>query len=825
MKRTKTSSLLLAFALLAGVGADAGAESSPYLRLRVLVVVYPNTFTDVAPAEEIQHLWDEVAEVEDFYWRASGLRIHLAVEHVVIDRLLMAEDFRVFGASQDAYWLGNGTVVEDLLALGYPKDVYDGIVAFYAFERGPGHSNQYKGATVGAGQGLRPLGAAGYVGIPMDFDPLTWNRTLEHEFMHLLSHLFRESTYPDFPDDILHNPQRLQGVYDWDDTWIAWLLDFVPEESYFDPEGIWGSVESFPDADSDRVPDTDSNIDTFQFTEETLGSSPALVDTDGDGLSDHEEASAALMSAYTERRFGIDPARRDTDGDGVEDGNDKTPLEVATTEVAYGTATVDGAVAGDPYTRVVSFVAEDPQEIQADLWMAWDRDFFYVALDISDDFVSTRDAVFVHIDAASDGFLYQGDENYEIIVQAQGPTGDASRVVRTWLSDKTLDDTVLPAADVSAAYVSGPDGWRVEIGIPARAKLGFPGQDGTTFRCQVFLQDRDGLALADEKRHHFAFGRYTPVTFRGHDCNSNGISDAEDIATGESSDCNTNNIPDECDLASGDSRDDCNEDGVPDECQLECLEPVALCRDVTMSAGEDCLADVAPSDVDDGSLDPQGEPLTFTLEPSGPFALGETAVLLHVESNSGYSSSCSAMVSIVDDTPPTILCPGVVTVPCVGGEGSVADFEIVAGDTCTPNPNVVCTPSSGTLFPPGSTSVTCTATDAAGNVATCTFDVVVTCGNLILPGDCNADGELDISDGLCLLIVLFLGTGRELPCGDGTILDTSNQALMSWGEVPDIDLSDAVALLNWQFLGGPPHVLGTDCTPIVGCPEICPSGP
>ena len=55
------------------------------------------------------------------------------------------------------------------------------------------------------------------------------------------------------------------------------------------------------------------------------------MDTDGDGLSDHEEASAALMSAYTERRFGIDPTRRDTDGDGVEDGNDKTPLEVART--------------------------------------------------------------------------------------------------------------------------------------------------------------------------------------------------------------------------------------------------------------------------------------------------------------------------------------------------------------------------------------------------------------------------------------------------------------------------------------------------------------
>ena len=70
------------------------------------------------------------------------------------------------------------TVVEDdFLGLGYPENVYDAIVAFYAFARGSGHYNQYKGAALGASQGGRPLGSAGYVGIPMDYDPLTSNRT------------------------------------------------------------------------------------------------------------------------------------------------------------------------------------------------------------------------------------------------------------------------------------------------------------------------------------------------------------------------------------------------------------------------------------------------------------------------------------------------------------------------------------------------------------------------------------------------------------------------------------------------------------------------
>jgi hypothetical protein len=38
---------------------------------------------------------------------------------------------------------------------------------------------------------------------------------------------------------------------------------------------------------------------------------------------------------------------------------------------------------------------------------------------------------------------------------------------------------------------------------------------------------------------------------------------------------------------------------------------------------------------------------------------------------------------------------------------------------------VVCDPPSGSTFPKGATTVTCTASDAAGNTNTCTFDVTV----------------------------------------------------------------------------------------------------
>ncbi|USK52550.1 HYR domain-containing protein [Bacillus sp. CMF12] len=44
----------------------------------------------------------------------------------------------------------------------------------------------------------------------------------------------------------------------------------------------------------------------------------------------------------------------------------------------------------------------------------------------------------------------------------------------------------------------------------------------------------------------------------------------------------------------------------------------------------------------------------------------------------------------------------------------------------SPGVTAVCTPESGSFFPSGTTTVTCTATDANGNTFTCTFRVTVT---------------------------------------------------------------------------------------------------
>jgi len=94
----------------------------------------------------------------------------------------------------------------------------------------------------------------------------------------------------------------------------------------------------------------------------------------------------------------------------------------------------------------------------------------------------------------------------------------------------------------------------------------------------------------------------------------------------------------------------------------------------------------------------------------------------------------------------------------------------------------------------------------------------------LLPGDCNTDGAVDLSDAICLLGFLFLGTPKSLPCGDGTALDPGNDSLLNWNADATIDVSDAIGLLGWLFLGGPPHSLAVPgdpeaCVAIAGCPD------
>ncbi len=81
--------------------------------------------------------------------------------------------------------------------------------------------------------------------------------------------------------------------------------------------------------------------------------------------------------------------------------------------------------------------------------------------------------------------------------------------------------------------------------------------------------------------------------------------------------------------------------------QLPTDPPVAVCQDITVMAGSYCEGVVAPEDVDNGSSDPDGDAITLSLSPQGPYAMGTTSVTLTVTDEHGVSSTCTATVKVL----------------------------------------------------------------------------------------------------------------------------------------------------------------------------------
>lgn len=155
--------------------------------------------------------------------------------------------------------------------------------------------------------------------------------------------------------------------------------------------------------------------------------------------------------------------------------------------------------------------------------------------------------------------------------------------------------------------------------------------------------------------------------------------------------------------------------------------PVARCRDITVYADDDCLANAS---IDDGSYDPDGDPLTMTQVPPGPYPLGHTLVTLTVADDHGWSVECTGTVTVSDVTPPWVVCPASVTVECSSSCGVAADdpqlaaffAAFSAGDNCGVEASGDDRPA---CFPLGATLVIFFARDAAGNMSTCAARVTV----------------------------------------------------------------------------------------------------
>jgi hypothetical protein len=137
----------------------------------------------------------------------------------------------------------------------------------------------------------------------------------------------------------------------------------------------------------------------------------------------------------------------------------------------------------------------------------------------------------------------------------------------------------------------------------------------------------------------------------------------------------------------------------------------------------DYAALVSASDLVDAA------PTVSCAPPSGStFPLGTTAVVCTATDTAGNNVSRSFDVTVVDTTAPTLVVPtSAVVESAVDATGAIVNYAalVSASDLVDATPTVSCVPPSGSTFPVGTTSVTCTATDDAGNSASAAFDVSV----------------------------------------------------------------------------------------------------
>ena len=80
--------------------------------------------------------------------------------------------------------------------------------------------------------------------------------------------------------------------------------------------------------------------------------------------------------------------------------------------------------------------------------------------------------------------------------------------------------------------------------------------------------------------------------------------------------------------------------------------------------------------------------------------------------------------AITDATAPSLTLPASATTNATSSQGATVAFIAVATDDIQPT-SITCAPASGSLFPVGTTNVTCVAADAAGHTATASFSVTV----------------------------------------------------------------------------------------------------
>ena len=158
--------------------------------------------------------------------------------------------------------------------------------------------------------------------------------------------------------------------------------------------------------------------------------------------------------------------------------------------------------------------------------------------------------------------------------------------------------------------------------------------------------------------------------------------------------------------------------------------------------------------------------------PGTVFPKGTTTVTYTATDPAGNSSICSFNVTVVDNVAPAMMnCPSdIMAIANASCQAIVSWSAPTFSDNCSGG-TMTSTRAPGTTFNIGTTAVTYTATDAAGNTSTCTFNVIVQ--DAIKPVISGCPSDITVSAGAsCQTVVNWTAPTFTDNCSGGTMTST-----------------------------------------------------
>ncbi|MEH6538425.1 MAG: HYR domain-containing protein, partial [Psychroserpens sp.] len=144
----------------------------------------------------------------------------------------------------------------------------------------------------------------------------------------------------------------------------------------------------------------------------------------------------------------------------------------------------------------------------------------------------------------------------------------------------------------------------------------------------------------------------------------------------------------------------------------------------------------------------------YQIAEGSAYDIGIPVVLTVTDSNNNVST-CTASVSVIDNSLPTLTCPANITQNTdVGVCGAEITYAVTTADNCTITIEQTEGLASGEIFPLGLTTNTFIVTDVVGNTATCSFNVTII-DNEDPTISCPTDITVNNDEGRCGAVVNY----------------------------------------------------------------------